>query len=329
MLKRIVHLSIIMLAATAQLSAQPSSDLLQLSAKAIEALRAANSALDDLKNVQDVVLDIDNNRTPKVKTNNWSDLAIKYQTAAAKLKSAPLPTDFDNSKYAFSPSELSDCSTREQSLQKGRGYVAELQAAGNRGRTEVQKLDAALARTAKAREALDYLIKVHDKLIGVPIYGDIFKWDWFTLNTDVLNSLSDLDTALKQNKQKLSTEIAKVKSSETNLQSNLKLIESASVKCAFVGRWEGAANPPSGPAISFSIVITRSGDTFSATGSIEEESAPVSNLVLDAQNRTISFSWKDGSMNVLYRGILATDSLSIDGTATEGGDSSRLQLRKR
>ena len=119
-------------------------------------------------------------------------LADEYRNAAAELKSAPLPTDFDKTKYSFSLDELTNCATRDASLAKARGFLKELQEAQLRGQQAVANLDQSLSEADDARKTLKYLIEVYDKLITVPIYNSIFTWDWFELNTNVSSSLGEL-----------------------------------------------------------------------------------------------------------------------------------------
>ena len=207
-------------------------ELLKMSAEAGNALKTADDAFSDLNSVLHMVQDIENKRKPNVTESRWTELATEYQQAAATLSQAPLPTDFNREKYRFSIDELNYCDTDDQSLAKATGYLSELRGALPRGQDEVGKLDLRLNRIAAARQALTYLISVHDKLITVPIYGEIFKWDWLELNTEVSDSLNTLQAAVNAQKKKLTGEMAKISQYITNLQSNLSLLEQMEKNCA-------------------------------------------------------------------------------------------------
>jgi hypothetical protein len=158
--------------------AQVDSNLLKLGAKVYDAIKKGKDGLGDLKKVEEVVKEIEAGRTPSVTSNQWTDLAKKYREAAKQIREAPLPTEFDKSKYAVSLDE--------------------------------------------------FKIEVHEELVSVPIYGSIFQWDWFELNTDVSASLGDLTSALKAQKKKIDEEVGKLSLYIPNLQGNLSQLEGLS-----------------------------------------------------------------------------------------------------
>jgi hypothetical protein len=287
------------------------TSLLSLSAQAVQALNTADDAFNDLTTVQGIVVDIENKKTPTIPGNSWSKLAEKYRNAAISLKQAPLPTDFDKSKYAFSPQDLQNCTSRQKSLDKAGGYIAELQAAGPRGEAEIRRLNGELERLEKARKALEYLISVHGKLIAVPLYGDTFKWDWFALNTDVSSSLSDLDSAVKEQKQRIQTELKKLPPSIANLRSNVSLLNG--MTCGLAGSWSGTVTTKD-ETVPVSIQFNQSGNVFTASGSFDNTPSTFSNILFTG-GRSLSFHVvADG--NAQFSGTLSPDSSTLSGSFT-------------
>src|SRR5437588_2713084 len=121
--QRLVLLLVLPLCINLPAKADVDPNLLKLSVKVYDAIKKGKDGLGDLNKVEDVVKDIEAGRTPSVTSNQWTDLAKKYREAAKQLREAPLPTEFDKSKYAFSLNEFKNCDTREASLAKARGYL--------------------------------------------------------------------------------------------------------------------------------------------------------------------------------------------------------------
>jgi hypothetical protein len=147
---------------------------MKLGGAVLKALDLFDGATTDLLNVQKVVADIESGKTPSIPANNWNTLAERYQAAAKALKNAPMPTEFEKSKYAFSPQELAHCATRDETVNKASGYLAELQASIPRGQEAIATLNSQLEQVSRAEQALKYLIAVHEKLISYPIYFAIW-----------------------------------------------------------------------------------------------------------------------------------------------------------
>ena len=70
---------------------------------------------------------------------------------------------------------------------------------------------------------MQYLIDYHEKLMMVPVFGDLFTPNWIDLNTVVSDSLGELDTAYKSQKQKYSANVSLLGIKISNLQGNINL----------------------------------------------------------------------------------------------------------
>jgi hypothetical protein len=307
----------------------PDPDLLKLSVKVYEAISKANEALEDIKNVEQVVRDIENGETPSVTENKWAKLGEKYSTVAKEVRQAPLPTDFDQKKYKVELNDLQSCATREKSLTKIKGFLQELKEAQVRGQNSIIDLDKSLFEADKSREALTYLIKVHEKLVDVPIYGSIFTWDWFELNTSVSTSLGDLTSALKFQRQKIDAELKKLSLYIPNLEGNLTLFDLS--QCSIVGRWEGKRIPSFNPngGTPFSVEFKMLGSSYSGTMTFQLFSTVTENLsVINLLGQQIEFKT---ASSTLCKGTISSNYQQITGTmiTPAGKPSGTCNLNKK
>jgi len=282
-------------------------NLLALSVKVYESIEEARKALGEIEAVQAVVQDIEAGKTPSVTQNQWTGLGDDYKALAKKIREAPLPTDFDKEKYTVSLSDLKSCSTREASINKLRGFLQELKDARKRGDAGLIQLGASLSEADKARVALKYLIDVHEKLASIPVYGSIFAWDWFELNTDVSASLSDLTSALKSQQKKLQGELAKLNLYIPNLEGNLTLFDPAT--CSVVGKWEGKRVTLAGSSSPFSVEFKKNGTAYAGTMQFVLFTTTVEDLsVINIDGQKIEFKTKSTN---LCKGEISADFTEI------------------
>jgi hypothetical protein len=298
--------------------------LLKLSVKVYDAIKKGKDGLGDIKKVEEVVKDIEAGRTPSVTSNQWTDLAKKYREAAKQVREAPLPTEFDKSKYAFSFDDFKNCDTRESGLAKARGYLKELQDARQRGGQALTDLDNSLSEADAARAALKYLIDVHEKLVSVPIYGSIFQWDWFELNTDVSASLGDLTSALKAQKKKLDEEVGKLSLYIPNLQGNLSQLEGLS--CSLAAHWKGTASG-SGMNLPMEILVTQSNGQWGGQINLNDMGDNFRNT--QVQGRSISFTVGQPDTPFTFKGTMSQDGTTLSGTFSSPVASGNFSLTRQ
>jgi hypothetical protein len=217
---------------------QTGPDLVKLSAQLYTGLRDLNGAMDTTLQAQDAMIAFEWHKTPKTPENHWSDLTDRYRKAIKQIRAAPLPTSFDPSPYKFTPAQLSNCATRQASLQKAQGYLAELNAAKQREHAEELKVYDEILRVKKVNTAISYLIDKHVALSALPEFGSIFLLDFLTLETEVHPALADVDTTLKEHRKKLIDEGQRLLVAANNLRSNLALLEK--LNCTTLGgQWFG------------------------------------------------------------------------------------------
>jgi len=203
-------------------------DPLKIASDLYKSFDQLKEAYDDASSVREIVKQIEEGKKPSVADNKWTLLADKYSNSAKSIKSAQLPTQFDQSKYKISIDQIK-CDKLPELIETGTNYLQALKDAKLRGIDALSKLDAAIILGDSTVTTLQYLIKVHDKLIRVPIYNEIFQWDWFILNTSVSSSLGEFRLALNAQKRILENELHKLNVFIPNLESNLSHI--TNIKC--------------------------------------------------------------------------------------------------
>lgn len=323
-LKRCALLLAILLCFNLPIRADIDPNLLKLGVKVYAAIEKAKGGVADLKKVEEVVKEIEAGRTPSVTSNQWTNLAKKYKDAAKEIKDSPLPTDFDRSKYAFTLEQLTNCDTREESLTKAKGYLKELQEARSRGEKAVADLDDSLSDAERSRITLKYLIDVHEKLINVPVYGSIFQWDWFELNTDVSASLGDLTSALKAQKKKINEEIGKLSLYIPNLQGNLSQLEGLS--CSLVGHWKGTASG-NGMNLPMAILITQNNGQWGGQINLNDMGDSFRNT--QVQGRSITFVVGQPQTSFTFNGTMSQNGTTLSGTFSSPVASGNFSLSRQ
>jgi hypothetical protein len=248
-----VPIVLAVLAAHTRAQTPSAGTLMNLAAELLKAASDAKQASDDLAAVKEVVEKIEAGKPPGVSGNPWAGLAESYRKATEGVVKAPLPA-VDSSSYAFSAAELISCRSRAASLAKGEAFAKELAAASKRGTDSIARLDGWLDQVSKAEAALKYLIDVHTKLIKVPIYGSIFTWDWFELNTNVSQSLASLRSALSNQRRQLMAATPILQQRADNLTANIKQI--GTLSCSMDAHWKGTASS-GGTTLPMAILVAR------------------------------------------------------------------------
>ena len=304
--------------------AQVDPNLLNLGIEALKSIKEAKDAYGNIEDVRKVVKDIEDGKTPSVTENKWSDLANKYKVAAEHLRNASLSTEFDKSKYSFSFDELKNCDTRQASLTKAKGYLKELKDALERGKTSQADLDLAQKDVDSAKQALKYLIDVHEKLMNVPIYGEIFQWDWFELNTSVSKSLGELQSALSSRRQRLQNSINLINQYIPNLESNLSLLEKLS--CSLAAHWKGSANSD-GKTLPMAILVTQNNEKWEGQINIDDEGDNFRNT--EVQGRNISFVVGQPNRPFTFKGTMSQDGTTLSGTFSSSEANGSFSLSRQ
>jgi hypothetical protein len=308
------------------LSAQ---NLLKLSAEVYTSYNEMEGAYENFDKMRSVVKDIENGGKPNIASygSDWSKLANNYKKAAQTIKAAPLVTDFDSKPYAVSLEELTNCYLKEQNFNKLRGFKKELDDAVVRGQNELKKIADYKILITKTYEALKYLIDINVKLSSVPIFNEIFQWNWFDLEMGVRPALGELSTAVNQQEKKLKSEIDKVSLHASNLGSNITLLEGS--VCLIAGVYKGNI-AEDGDNISIRLTINMNGTQYNGVFAYTEDGESDSKnipVITIASGRYISFSITADGETSSFSGELSPDYKEIRNFKMSG-ETFSVTLRK-
>lgn len=262
---------------------------------------------------------------PPSKIYNWDDLANNFRSAAKKLESAPLPTEFDQARYSVSLEEYRSCKTQEGAINKLYALVSELDSAVENSKEAINTISAREDNLRASYEAFDYLLSIHEQLLELPFYQQAFLGDWFSLETNLKPALADLDGSLKAVRRRIENELPKVTSGAANLRSNLSWIDTNS--CVLVGDWHVRCDPFSAEPFRFDFHLIDSGtkqvsavwlETYSDENGVSTTTATeLTNHVLAIRKRTqleVKFTLGDDPAPFIFNGTFSPDYSAISGT---------------
>ncbi|RNI22603.1 hypothetical protein [Rufibacter latericius] len=192
----------------------------KLAEEALDAIEQAQESNDDLQKLIGAAKDIEEGRTPNNFSEDWLKVTQNFDKAAKLIKSAPLPTDFDKSKYFINITGV-NCNTQNQLLVQGNKYLADLKEARKSSIFLQKKLDKTLKLLDASSKAIKVLQDFNSRLFGLPEFGRYFQWNWLELETTVIPALSNLKIETNRHKNKLKAEYEKVTIQAENLESNL------------------------------------------------------------------------------------------------------------
>jgi hypothetical protein len=176
-------------------------------------IREANASLTTLQQAAEDAL---TGRTVSAGTA-WATIAERYDKAARTAKEDRLPSEF-TSENMPSPSDLSSCAA---TLNKLRAYNVDLLSAKEQGNKTMGNMDQRLAEIPRAKEALKYLVGVHEKLASLPVRGQGFALDLLELDR-VSVALNGLDGELRNLRRRYAEDLKKLDSMIERFQANLR-----------------------------------------------------------------------------------------------------------
>jgi hypothetical protein len=94
----------------------------------------------------------------------------------------------------------------------------------NNGQADPKKITQWLAEVTRSGQILKEIQDDYDKIVLVPIFGEEFKGAWFDVHSRVPRSLNGLKSALQKQKDKFTTDLAKLDTSIANYKSNFHLL---------------------------------------------------------------------------------------------------------
>jgi hypothetical protein len=305
--------------------AQDGATLVFMSGKAIDAIDKAKGAYSDLVNVDKILTEIEANRTPSIHTNPYAQVADKYNKVAEDLRNAPLPTEFNATIYTITLKDFSSCAARAAGMAKLNGYLKELKAGLQRADMELASIDQALQEEANAEKILKHAIDVHDKLITVPVYGEIFKWDWYELRVNVTKSLAELRSALNAQRARIVSDKTKVAAGTATFEANLRVLEQ--IRCDLLGLWDGTMSDAR-KSLPFEVWLVKNGDSIECSYRLnhnDDNAGTCSDLKIT--NNAIAFTLNFSDYKSYLTGSANADRTAMSGTFTTTGGRGTWSVR--
>lgn len=197
-----------------------------LSFEILQALDKVKSNYETVSKIEKITRQIEDGESPRVSPykTKWDVLVNDYNSTAAEIRKAD-PLYFDISPYNFSASDMASCDKKPEVVQKMRGQRTELSNSLLRGNELLTKLDETKEIADKTYDGLRYLITVYEKLLQIPVFSDLFQFDWLDLNLSVQPALSDVSNAVTEKQRQLKRDIKTRKLELSNLEGNLASYE--------------------------------------------------------------------------------------------------------
>lgn len=187
----------------------------------VDVLSDAKGKLETIQRVKEIVEEIENGEEPSVDENQWSDLADQYDTLASRIEAAELPDNTPPRDLRVPIGDAMRCATRASAVSRLERYSAWLKDNRVKYNEALRDIDRSQDDVRNARSALRYVINAYDELVSIPIYGEIFAWDWFELENDVKQSLNRVSSALTTQKRRINSNLVTLNTNISNLDQNL------------------------------------------------------------------------------------------------------------
>ena len=265
-----------------------------------------------------IVESIDNGKSPEINfKTDWNQLANRFKEIAKNVESAPLVTDFDNSRYTISISDINNCYLKKQNIVKLETYNEEISRAIRRGQDEIAFISKYKNSLIRIEVILDNLAKAAVRFSNLPVYSLIFPLHWYDVEVVVKPALGDLNSAIKKHESKLSRQISKMTIENDNLAQNVTLLNNNI--CKLEGSYYSNYNQTAS-LTQMKIVIEKRNDSY--TAAMHElsrgvwKTVNIKDVMID--NKYISFSltrdfWSQVGYKEIrkYSGTFSSDYKSI------------------
>lgn len=294
-----------------------------------EYVRQAKSGYETIKNVDEALKQIEKGEKPtlgKMGDPQLQELADRFKTAAKKVKEQPLVTDFDPRKYSVTPQELAIPQQRPKALARLREYVTALESAKAVGDRNVASLRSDLKVLDQGDQNLGRIIKIYPKLQNSGTFGEVFTWNWLTLDQEVRPSLRELRGEVRNHLKKLEAETRKVAVQVDNLKANIAILEKPPV--SLDGSWVGTATVD-GEKMKLTASIKEDAKVVGGSITIDDSTTAMQGFSFNPKSRELAFKAGSGKDIVTFTGMLSQDGKSMTGTMTEGGDKAPFELKRQ
>lgn len=170
---------------------------------------------------------IENGEKPdieKLEADEWKVLVEACEEATFDIRRAKYATDFNVSQYSIAPDQFK-CENKQWIITTLTSYKENIISAVQLGKKDIAKLDESINHAEKLLLAVRECIKIYQKVLGLPIYQEIFLWDWFALENAVRPAVAEYLSELRKHRNKYQKEIDIANKHWISLENNIEIIK--------------------------------------------------------------------------------------------------------
>jgi len=200
--------------------------LWEIAPEAYNGMSTISDAFEAFNTIYDAMKSIGEGKKPDIETltdDDWKTLIEACSEATFDIRRAKLATDFNTGAYII-PAEQFKCENKAFIIPKLNGYKERISKAVVLGRRDIAKLDKSLEQAERMLQLIRECIKVYEKVLSLPLYKDIFQWDWFAMETAVKPAIAEYRNELKKHRDKYQKEVDAAGRHFNVLESNISLI---------------------------------------------------------------------------------------------------------
>lgn len=201
--------------------------LWEIAPEMVDGMGKMSDAFDAFEKVYDAMKSIDQGNRPdieKLEADDWKVLVDACNEATYDIRRAKYATDFNTGPYSM-PVEQLKCENKEWIVTRLNLYKDKLNTAAIAGKRDIAKLDKSIEHADKLHQAVLECIKIYQKVLALPMYQEIFVWDWYALESAVRPAVSDYRSELKKHRDKYQKEVDAANRQWSVLSSNIALLE--------------------------------------------------------------------------------------------------------
>lgn len=200
--------------------------LWEIAPEAYKGMATISDAFDAFNKVYDAMKSIEAGTKPDIDQltdSDWKTLVEVCDEASFDLRRAKYATDFNSAPFTVAPEQFK-CENKAWIIPLLDGYKQKIIKSIVLGNRDIARLDKSLDHAEKMDQLVRECIKIYQKAAALPIYGDIFKWDWYLLESSVRRSVSEYKVELKKHRDKYRKEIDAAEKHSSVLNDNILLI---------------------------------------------------------------------------------------------------------
>jgi hypothetical protein len=195
--------------------------------EAYKAMEQLYDVYDSMETIHKAMQSIQEGKRPDLEamgSGDWKMVVEACDEAAYDLRRANYATDFNAAPYSIAPEQFK-CENKDWIVKTLKLYQEKLSEATIRGKRDIEKLDKSVEHAENTRKIVRECTKIYEKVLSMPLYNEMFAWDWYILENEVSRATGDYLSELKKHRDKYQKEVNLARLHLSNLQNNMSLVE--------------------------------------------------------------------------------------------------------